>query len=41
MIGNAINSQVEGIAVHNSYARVVAVHAVHNLRIADCVGYGA
>lgn len=33
MIGNAVNSIVDGIAVHDSFARVIAVHAVHNLKI--------
>lgn len=38
MIGNAIRSYVEGVAVHDSYARMVAVHSVHNLLIKNNVG---
>lgn len=39
MIGNAIRSYVKGIAVHDSFARLVAVHSVHNLLIKDNVGF--
>lgn len=30
---------VEGIAVHNSFARVVAIHATNYLKIRNNVGY--
>lgn len=39
MIGNAIKSFVDGVAVHNSFARIIAIHSVHNLKISNSVGY--
>jgi len=38
-IGDASNSFVKGISVHNSYARVTTIHNTHYLRYYDNVGY--
>jgi len=33
MLGNAKNSLIDGISIHNSYSRSVGLHSSHNLLI--------
>lgn len=41
MNGDCSDSYVDGISVHHSYARVVAIHDSHYLRVTNVVGYKA
>lgn len=39
MVGDCSKSYIRGNAVHNAFARVVALHDVRNLRVEENVSY--
>ncbi len=39
MNGDVVNSYAVGNAVHQSFARIITIHGVRYLRVADNVGY--
>ena len=39
MVGDVSGSIVEGNAVHDSFARVLTIHATHYLHVKNNVGY--
>lgn len=39
MNGDVADSQVKGVAVHDSFARIITIHAVQYLRVSEAVGY--